>query len=273
MSASIVKLFSVAVGGVLALAATTQVGFAASSSTAPGSASSSSARGTNVTGVIGAGLVVGPLWRGGGKFGLAPVPVIHLKWGERVFLNGARGFGVNVYASPELRAGAAVNYRGGRDELDGARLRGMGTIASTARFAGFVDYLPMPELTASLDLTRDVDDAGGMRMVGGLGYRKPIGERTTIRFGAQATFADGDAQRQFYGVTAAQSARSGNARYKPTGGAQSLDFSAGGDYAVTENWVAVGTLGVTALMGDAADSPLVERKTALTGMFGAAYKF
>lgn len=52
-----------------------------------------------------------------------------------------------------------------------------------------------------------------------------------------------------------------------------MDLSVGGDYSLTENWMAVGSIGYSALMGDAADSPIVERKSAPTGTFGAAYKF
>ena len=56
------------------------------------------------------------------------LPLIDIRWKDRVFLNPRDGLGLRVYDEGGLTVSAGVGYVFARDESDGDALRGMGDI-------------------------------------------------------------------------------------------------------------------------------------------------
>ena len=88
-----------------------------------------------------------------------------------------------------------------------------------------------------------------------------------------ATWADGKHMKSYFGVTSAQSARSGLRRYDAKAGFKRIDASASVSYLLTENWAITGMGGVGFLIGDAKDSPLSKKDIQPFAMIGMSYTF
>jgi outer membrane scaffolding protein for murein synthesis (MipA/OmpV family) len=77
----------------------------------------------------------------------------------------------------------------------------------------------------------------------------------------------------YFGITSAQSVRSGLAEYDAQAGIKRVDVKASVTYMMTENWLVTGAAGAGFLMGDAKDSPIVRNDVQPFGMIGLTYRF
>ena len=64
-----------------------------------------------------------------------------------------------------------------------------------------------------------------------------------------------------------------SARLFPVFGFQSASLYAAGSHQLSARWSTVATLGVSTVLGDARDSPLVERDSNVFGSVGMVYAF
>ena len=81
--------------------------------------------------------------------------------------------------------------------------------------------------------------------------------------------------RTYFGVTPAESARSGLAAYNPAGGIKGAGLEVSGRYELTQQWALVGSAYYERLIGDAAASPVVKvgNENQITAKLGLSYKF
>ena len=77
----------------------------------------------------------------------------------------------------------------------------------------------------------------------------------------------------YFGVTAAQSARSGLKQYEAGAGLKRFDIEASVTYMASEHWMIQGQAGVGFLTGDAKDSPIVQEEVQPSAMLLVGYKF
>lgn len=173
-----------------------------------------------------------------------------------------------------LEAGPLVGYRFGRDEDDAARLRGLGDVDGGLVVGGYAGYRLhgiMPFVSYHHQVTGD--DAGGLVRFGLDAQTHLRGVKTTAVAGA--TWADSDYMRSFFGVTAAQSATSQAllAPYAADAGIKDVFLSLSADVPIAERW-SLKLMGRYAhLLGDAADSPIVESESQWSGGIGLSYRF
>lgn len=230
---------------------------------------------------LGAGALYQPEYEGSDEYEIKPLPMVMISYRDMVFLRGPM-LGANVLTwrgprpSDKLQVGPLVRYQFGRDEDDSDDLRGMGDIDAAVELGGFVTYSVGPWSTG-LTLFHDVSGShDGLTAKLSGGHRLPLGPKLTLRSEISATWADDNYTETFFGVTAAQSARSGLREYRPEGGIKDAGLTFDLDYTLTENWGVTGRLGYKRMLGDAADSPLVEDRGSAdqlsTGMF-INYKF
>ena len=88
--------------------------------------------------------------------------------------------------------------------------------------------------------------------------------------GVNAEWANGDAM-QTWSRRARPPSRAGLHAYSPSSGFQSSLYAAGSHSSA--RWSTVATLGVSTVLGDARDSPLVERDSNVFGSVGMVYAF
>ncbi|MBS4047697.1 MAG: MipA/OmpV family protein [Alphaproteobacteria bacterium] len=212
---------------------------------------------------IGAGALYQPEYEGSDDYEVSPLPLLMINYRDLVFLRGTT-LGANVFTwqgprpSDKLQVGPLVRYQFGRDEDDSDDLRGMGDIDAAVELGGFLTYGIGP-WTAGVTLFQDVSDShDGFTAKFAAGHRHSFTPKLRLRSEVSTTWADENYTQTYFGVTAAQSARSGMRAYTAESGIKDIGLTLDLDYSLTEHWIVSGRLGYKRLLGDAADSPLVE---------------
>jgi len=84
--------------------------------------------------------------------------------------------------------------------------------------------------------------------------------RITLSAGPRLALGDGEFTRTYFGVTPAEAALNGQvAPYRPSGGITSVGATAAISYDWSQQWSSTAFVTYKRLVGDAADSPIVER--------------
>lgn len=222
-----------------------------------------------------------PDYEGSDDYEFAPLPFLMVNYRDLVFLDGPT-LGANAFTwqgprrEDKLQIGPLVRYEFGRDEDDSDDLRGMGDIDGAVELGAFVSYGSGPWSTG-LTVFRDVSDShDGLTAELSADHMLSLGPKLMLRSEISATWADDNYTETFFGVTAAQSARSGMRQYQAEGGFKDAGISLDLNYNLTDNWGLTGQVGYKRLLGDAADSPLVEDRGSAnqftTGLF-VSYEF
>lgn len=230
---------------------------------------------------LGAVAMYQPDYEGSDDYEVSPLPFLMVNYRDLVFLRGPM-LGVNAltFQGPtprdKLQMGPLVRYEFGRDEGDNDDLRGMGDIDGAVELGAFITYDIGPWSTG-LTLFRDVSDShDGLTAKLEAGHKLTLGPKLMLRTEISTTWADDNYTETFFGVTASQSARSGMRQFRPEGGFKNAGITVDLDYDVTEDWGVTARLGYERLLGDAADSPLVEDRGSAdqfnTGLM-VSYKF
>lgn len=220
--------------------------------------------------VLGAGVAMVPKFQGSDDYEARPVPLIDVKYG-RFFAKTSDGIGVNIVETSTFTAGAGVDWMEGYDDDDvPAGIRGVdgalgARIFVSARFDGLVATLAATQAMTESDR--------GLLIDAGLAYPIHATGRLTITPSIGTTWANEKYMNGYFGIDAAEAAASGLARYEPTNGFKDVSFRIGARYRITDSVSAVGAVGVTHLLGEAADSPFVEEKTQPTALMGLTYSF
>jgi MipA family protein len=218
--------------------------------------------------MAGIGGTYGPSYAGADEFKTGPLIDFNASYKDDQFFAGLRsGVGFTAYRTDNLKVQVALGYAFGRDEEDDPQLAGMGDIDAQA--------------LGVLRLAYDLQGFGlGAELKGGGDYGVTLdltaerewemSERFAIGVEAGAVLANADHQQTFFGVTAAQSAASGHTAFAPGGGLQSAGVGLTARYGLSPTTALIGGVRYDRLMGDAADSPLVQDKgqpSAFAGLF------
>lgn len=230
--------------------------------------------------LIGPGLRSSPAYDGSGSQRMELVPVVRY-FGRPWFVRSTQGVleaGARTELMPGLYAGAQFAYEPGRQSSEAGFLE-RHNVADIKRGASIGlqmewdhKFGPMP-VTLLGRVRRHFDSDLGTQ----LDLRLSAGVFQSGRFSAgvfgQAIWADAKATSAYYGITPQQSTATGLPGFQPESGW--LNTSAGLLWSVdlSPKWVVVGSLERRRLSGDAARSPLVERRSNSYVSAGAAYRF
>lgn len=219
---------------------------------------------------LGLGVAARPQYQGADDYDATFVPLINAKLG-RFFIRNGDGIGMNVITGNHFTAGAALKLmRGydsddvpaGIDELDrevGARL----FIKSNLNGA-----------IGTLSATQAISDSDrGLLLEANLQYPMAISHRLVLTPGIGTTWASEDYMGSYFGISSHEAAASGLDRYSPDSGFKDIYARLRARYRLTERVNVLGSVGLTHLVGEAADSPLVEQDTQLVSFVGLAYTF
>jgi outer membrane scaffolding protein for murein synthesis (MipA/OmpV family) len=229
--------------------------------------------------LLGPGLRSSPAYDGSGSQRVELVPVIRY-FGRPWFVRSTQGVleaGARTELMPGLYAGAQLAYEPGRQSSESGFLENH-NVADVKRGASVGlqmewdhKFGPVP-ITLLGRVRRNLDADLGTQ----LDLRLSAGVFQSGRFSAgvfgQAIWADAKATGASYGMTPQQSAITGLPGFQPASGW--LNTSAGLLWSVdlSPRWVVVGSLERRRLRGDAARSPLVERRSNNYISAGLAYR-
>lgn len=220
--------------------------------------------------VIGGGGAYAPDYEGSDDYEFQPFPFASIVYDDFVFIEGT-SLGLNLLNYEGLKAGPIARYGGGRDEDDNDALDGLGDIDDSIEVGGFVRY-EVGLWSAAMTVTQDV--AGGHEgLVAEMstGVAVPLSDNLSSSIEASASWADSNYMDAFFGVSKSQALKSGHDRFEADAGFKDVGIALGLNYMVTEAIGVSGQVQYKRLIGDAADSPIVEDEGSadqfFTGMF------
>ena len=244
-------------------------------------ASNSSAAGepeSDWTFTLGLGVGAGPDYEGSEDY--QPLPL----WFGRAERNdnisvGIRGTKLDANLVPDsiFRAGPVLNYRFGRDDVENDQVDDLQDVDGTFEVGAFVGV--------ELDVAGGpaVWGAGlqGLQGTGGghsgflatfeLFYRTPLSNRWSIGLTGDSTWASEDYMEAFFGIDADDSARSGLDTYDADAGIKDVGLTADINFRIDQNWGVGLIAGYKRLLGDAADSPVVDDVGDANQFFGGLF--
>lgn len=233
-----------------------------------------------------AGLGVGlaPEYEGADEYMVLPLPRLKYETDVVTFETSGLGVAADIVTARGFDGGPIIRWNMGRSDVDDAvvdRLDDVdgglelgGYIGLSRPIATFGEGAPLMA-TGRFEFTQAVGGHEGLSGTVSAGLVKPFGE-TTVGASVFTTFSSDDYADAFFSVDARDSARSGLARYDAEGGLKSFGLTAFASHQLTEKWSINGFGSYSRLVGDAADSPIVDIRgdanQAFIG-FGFSYRF
>ena len=210
---------------------------------------------------IGLGFGYGSIYQGAAKQEFYFLPVIEASYGNWGI--GFSGINYSFINTDEWQVGAGIGYDFGRkDKYLPKRYRGLGDVDGGLTTNIFANYQALDWLGFSLDVTKSQADSKSLLVTAGMRADFPLyGESLMGNIGLNAVWANDDHMQSYYGVNAAQSAKTRLKRFNAKSGLEKLDFSTGITYLIDKKWTYTAAVGVEAYQGDAKDSPVIEDKT------------
>lgn len=225
------------------------------------------------TGAVGLGLAEVPRYPGASTDRVRPEPLVSIDYDDRVFI-GPLGIGVAAVRWHGFRAGPVLGFERARYESDDPHLAGLGDISSSITGGIFARYSSGPieaSATARQAISHSSNGLTGLLQVD---LRHTFaGARTSVAAGPDLEFGNSDFERTWFGVSPAQSATSGLPVYAPRAGINSVGLHTGLTHRASQHILVRFFARVSDIAGDAAPSPIVERRTQFAVGAGIAYHF
>jgi outer membrane scaffolding protein for murein synthesis (MipA/OmpV family) len=176
---------------------------------------------------------------------------------------------LDLLADDFWRTGPIVNLTFGRtdDNVDSAALRALEDVSNALEAGAFVgvsmplspSILPDGFFTADLSVRNDVLNAhDGLLATAEAEFAFPLARRLLFSLDFSATYASDNYMDAFFGVSSGDAAASGLATFSPDAGFKDLGGAFVVSYAIGERIGVLTTVGYRRLIGDAADSPIVD---------------
>lgn len=170
----------------------------------------------------------------------------------------------NLLPHENIRLGLSAQYVFERDDVDNNRVDNLDDTDDGFLLGVLIGYDIKLDggdvIGVSFDPRWDVsDDIGGL-FTGRVNYTKPIGQSWIFRGGFEATYASEDYMDEFFEVDSNDAARSGISQFNADDGLKDIGINLGVTYKITERWSTTGTGSWNRLVGDAGDSPIVDKE-------------
>jgi outer membrane protein len=207
---------------------------------------------------VGLGAAAVPDYQGSEDFRGAPILLVKVidpsGWFVELVGNTIRA---NLMPSRMWRLGPMARFRMKRDDVENSKVDEMEEVDSAFEVGGFVG-MQYSGWSLQVDAATDVADGHEGSLVGVTGGYTWLPQRWMIKLSGFTTWASDDYMSAYFGVDARDSARSGLEIYDAEAGFKDVGATLVTTYRITRHWGVTGAVRYAVLIGDAADSPLVE---------------
>ncbi|MEO5734404.1 MAG: MipA/OmpV family protein [Rubrivivax sp.] len=185
-----------------------------------------------------------------------------------------RGLGLDLTRSDRFRANLALRFDAGRSEDTSGALKGVGDIRPTVRVRAAATYrFDGPwRLGASWSVDAFGRGGGSFGDITGA-WESRIAPTTVLTVGSSLAAAGDRYMQTYYGISPQQAARTRYAAYEPSAGLRDAALFTNVRHDIGNDWIVLGGVSLTRLLGPAADSPLTTRKTVYGLSAGLAWRF
>lgn len=222
---------------------------------------------------VGPAIYVAPAFPGARDSRQVWFPFVDADIGNRFYTSAEDLLGVYAYKTEATQAGAAVQWDlTHRISSDDDRLRGLPNVGETARFKLFASRT-VSFVTGDVNVATDVAGRGqGTLAQANLWFTIPFDPTFSVSLGPGATWADTDYMRTFYSVTAAESG-SPLPAFASRAGVVDVHLNGLAEWVIFSHYRIGASVYLAHLKGDAASSPITERRGQSTLVGWIAYRF
>lgn len=236
-------------------------------------------------GAIGLIVAYRPAFSGAGSATTSLTPGLFLRRGRLSITNASgfvtrraedvgRGIGLDLLQGSRWKARMGLRWDNGRRESGSEELRGLGDIPATARVRFSLGLSLGASTNLGLNLNSDLFGRGGGSIADvSLGHAWRLTGSTTVSASLGLSVAGDRYLQTWYGITPEQSLRSGRPVYEPGAGWRDASAGLGFRTDLSRDWVLTGGVGISHLLGPAAQSPLVTSRTGWGFNGGLAWRF
>ncbi|MEM8627565.1 MAG: MipA/OmpV family protein [Pseudomonadota bacterium] len=233
---------------------------------------------------LGGAVIVQPKFEGSDEYRVTGIPLIRPQLGGGSGLGAAFRRFVDIRGLDEVRlqvlqhgllkAGPVVGYQFGRDEDDADQLIGLGDVDGSFVAGAFVSLGTDALRVDAVYQHTTAGDIDGYRLTIGAETRQDLTPGSYVKARVGVTYADENYQTTYFGITDTQAAAStaGLTAYEASAGIKDVHAELGGSFALTERWSVLPQVRYSRLVGDAADSPIVENENQFSGRLGLTYR-
>ncbi len=206
---------------------------------------------------VGFGIGLTPDYMGSNNYRVRVIPLIDIKYEDRVHLNGSR-LSYNIWEEGQFSAGPLMNVRFGRDARQNSVLEGFGDIGDTLEFGAFVRYQTKAAMI-SAEYRHGIGAGIGSSILLTAGHGIYKNGRFSAMLAARARWMDQKTMQTNFGVTAAQSTASvqGLSAFSTGSGVAEVNANLVGSFELNEKVRLLSLVSFGKLLDDAADSPIV----------------
>ncbi len=219
--------------------------------------------------IVGTGAAYAPTYQGSDDHRVLPVPAIDVAWGP-LFANLRNGIGIAPISTDAVTVGVGATYMPGYRSKDVPA--GVGNLSVGLGARAFAS-IREGGLIGTIGATKGV--AGGNKgFIADASISYPIGvtPRLMLVPTLGTSWTNDKYNQRYFGISPEQSAASGLAAFRPGSGLKDASAILTGSYRLTDRLMLGVSGGVTKLMGDVEDSPLVHQDTQPFGFFSLSYR-
>ncbi len=227
--------------------------------------------------VVGIGVGVLPDYEGSDDYtiGMAPFFRYQFQGTQRYLMLRATELQANVLNHPWLRMGPSINYRFGRSDVEDDKVDKMEDIDGALELGGFigVEFVdkenPRKRFLANLDVLQDVTgNQNGLTATLSARVWYPVVRMVDVTLGAGLCYANSNYMDTFFGVSRHDARRSGLDTYNAGAGIKDFRITPGMVVHLSPHWHIAAGVQYRRLVGDAADSPVVDDRGSADQWFG-----
>ena len=222
---------------------------------------------------LGGGIGSGPRFEGASTDRTHFDPLLEILYG-RTLSFGINGLAWNAINDDDFRAGPVLGFEGGRRDNSDPHLYGLGDIHTSLTGGVFANYRIGPfdfGATVRQSLTHSSNGLTGLAHLDYL-IRMPL-RRTFIALGPDFELADSQYNQTWFGVTPTQSLDSGLPVFTPRGGVKDVGLHGSLTHYFSQHVLIHMLVSFKDIVGDAANSPIVEDRHQADFGAGLAYHF
>jgi outer membrane protein len=241
-------------------------------------AASAQAQGRSIDLQVGGAATISPKYEGSKDYEVRGFPIVApVGSGEdgMVQFRGIDDVRFRLFQFNGFEAGPLAGYRFGRDEDDAELLEGLGDVDGAFVLGAYAAYnFGFIKPFVSYHHGVSGDDTGALLRFGAE-TKFPVCEGVAVTLIGGATYADSDYNDSYFSISQSQSDRSdaGLGSYDASSGIKDVYLGVSTDIPLTDVWSLKLAGKYSHLVGDAADSPIVETDSQFTGLVGLTYRF
>ena len=226
---------------------------------------------------VGLGPGISPDYEGSSDYEAVPIPLVSVKFSNDMSIlwvaNMARA---NLIPSRTWMGGPILQYIQKRDNVDNNKVDKLDTVDASLMAGGFFGGR-IEQFSLSLEAMQDIADGNDgaiVRLRGG--YHIPISKEWSASINAFTTWADDDYMDAYFGINQSNATKSGLKTYNADAGIKDVGITLPVTYSPWEHWSMLGAVSYKRLLGDAADSPVVDDegdKNQVSGGLALIFRF